>query len=49
MTKGYIILREAFADNFDPNSFWTCFSVLCLVAILMFSIQYIVQLWERRK
>lgn len=49
MAKGYIILREAFPDSFDPDSFWVCFSVLCLVAILMLGIQYIVQLWERRK
>ena len=48
MTKGYIILREAFPDNFDPDSFWVCFSVLCLVAFLMLCIQYNIYFWERR-
>ena len=49
MAKGYIILREAYLDNSDPDSFWACFFILCLVAILMLGIQYIVQFWERRK
>lgn len=37
-----------FGRTYTKDTFWPCFSVLCLVAILMLVIQYIVKYWERR-
>ena len=37
-----------FGKRYNKDIFWPCFSILCLVAILMLGIQYIINCWERR-
>ena len=38
-----------FGRTYDKETFWPCFTVLCLVAFLMLCIQYSIYFWERRK
>jgi len=45
----HALLLEQAKIHYNDETFWLCFSTCCLVALLMFMIQYIINIWERRK
>jgi len=45
----HALLLEQNKIPYDPDTFWMCISLSCLVVLFMFIIQYSIYFWERRK